>query len=154
MTHSSTPEPTAVAPNPVEPDPLALDGIVPLGNELDSSCPCCSVPLRSGSIDGRPALYCSQCSGVLMKCGAFGAVLRNRRATGPKTAAEDVPPVDPNELQRAVDCPRCAERMETHPYYGPGNVVIDSCIGCGLVWLDHFELSRLARVAGRGAPSW
>ena len=41
--------------------------------------------------------------------------------------------------------------METHPYYGPGNVVIDSCCGCGCgyVWLDHGELATLARAGGR-----
>ena len=32
--------------------------------------------------------------------------------------------------------------MSTHPYYGPGNVIIDSCETCNLVWLDFGELKR------------
>jgi Zn-finger nucleic acid-binding protein len=39
--------------------------------------------------------------------------------------------------------------MDTHPYYGPGNVVIDNCGRCGLVWLDFGELDRIISAAGR-----
>jgi Zn-finger nucleic acid-binding protein len=31
--------------------------------------------------------------------------------------------------------------MSVHPYYGPGNAVVDTCGDCLLVWLDHSELS-------------
>ena len=39
--------------------------------------------------------------------------------------------------------------METHPYYGPGNVIIDSCTGCDLVWLDFGELAQIADAPGK-----
>ena len=40
--------------------------------------------------------------------------------------------------------------METHAYGGgPGNVVIDSCIGCHLVWLDPAELKQMVEAEGR-----
>ena len=58
-------------------------------------------------------------------------------------------PLEPLELQRRVDCPRCHAPMDVHPYYGPGNTVIDSCRSCGLVWLDQGEITRIERAPGR-----
>ena len=37
--------------------------------------------------------------------------------------------------------------MDTHPYGGPGNIVIDNCAGCELNWLDYGELQRVGRAA-------
>lgn len=133
-----------------EHDPLAGDGIVPLGGELEAVCPACGVRLRTGQIDERPALYCSECCGVLLRCGDFGTVLRNRRAQ--RHEWEDSPPVDRKAFARSLDCPSCSRVMETHPYYGPGNVVIDSCGSCDLVWLDHNELSELAKAVDHRRP--
>jgi Zn-finger nucleic acid-binding protein len=39
--------------------------------------------------------------------------------------------------------------MDVHPYYGPGNVVIDTCSGCDMVWLDHGELKQIADAPGQ-----
>lgn len=39
--------------------------------------------------------------------------------------------------------------MATHPYYGPGNVVIDTCEDCNIVWLDFGELSQIVDAPGR-----
>ena len=39
--------------------------------------------------------------------------------------------------------------MSTHPYYGPGNIVIDSCEGCDAVWLDFGELTQITDAPGR-----
>jgi Zn-finger nucleic acid-binding protein len=38
--------------------------------------------------------------------------------------------------------------MEVHPYYGPGNVVMDSCTTCDLVWLDVGELKQISEAPG------
>jgi Zn-finger nucleic acid-binding protein len=40
--------------------------------------------------------------------------------------------------------------MNTHPYYGPGSIVIDSCGNCGLVWLDGGELETVINAPGKG----
>ena len=39
--------------------------------------------------------------------------------------------------------------MITHPYFGPGNVVIDSCEHCELVWLDFGELQQIVDAPGK-----
>jgi Zn-finger nucleic acid-binding protein len=33
--------------------------------------------------------------------------------------------------------------MDTHFYAGPGNVIVDSCGNCFLIWLDRGELMRI-----------
>jgi Zn-finger nucleic acid-binding protein len=48
-----------------------------------------------------------------------------------------------------VACPVCGERMEVHPYYGPGPAVIDSCSRCGLIWLDRGEMTVIETAPGR-----
>lgn len=128
--------------------PLETDGITPLGTQLESGCPCCEEPLQQGEIDGHPALYCGRCYGVLIRNGAFGDVIRNRRAAREQQQGVDVRPINPDEYARTLHCPACQNRMETHPYYGPGNVVIDSCSDCAYVWLDHGELATLERANG------
>jgi Zn-finger nucleic acid-binding protein len=35
--------------------------------------------------------------------------------------------------------------MDTHPYCGPGNVIIDTCESCSVNWLDYGELQRVIR---------
>ena len=39
--------------------------------------------------------------------------------------------------------------MSTHPYFGPGNVVIDNCEACELVWLDFGELKQIVDAPGK-----
>ena len=129
--------------------PLATDAITPMGGELEAQCPCCHDTLQTGEVDNHRALYCGRCYGVLIRNAAFGEVVRNRRAKRKHQEFADVRPVDASQLDRTLQCPNCRKRMDTHPYYGPGNVVIDSCGDCGYIWLDHGELATLERAAGR-----
>ena len=39
--------------------------------------------------------------------------------------------------------------MDVHPYYGPGNVVIDTCSACDMVWLDYGELKQITDAPGQ-----
>jgi Zn-finger nucleic acid-binding protein len=132
--------------------PLTTDGITPVGGELAALCPCCSDILQTGELDGHKALYCRRCYGILVRNAAFGEVVRDRRAARGPHDSQGVRPIDTTQYERTLQCPSCRNRMETHPYYGPGNVVIDSCSDCGYVWLDHGELATLERAAGRPEP--
>ena len=38
--------------------------------------------------------------------------------------------------------------MLTDWYYGGGNVIIDRCVGCDLVWLDYGELKQIIDAPG------
>jgi len=49
------------------------------------------------------------------------------------------------DLNVHIKCPQCGAEMDTHPYGGPGNVIIDTCERCSLNWLDYGELQRIVR---------
>ena len=43
--------------------------------------------------------------------------------------------------------------MDVHPYYGPGNIVIDTCSRCDVIWLDFGELKQVTDAPGRDRGS-
>src|SRR5690606_29577317 len=57
-------------------------------------------------------------------------------------------PLDRTQLARRVHCPRCGRPMDTHPYLGPGNIIIDTCDLCNLIWLDGMELEQATNAPG------
>jgi Zn-finger nucleic acid-binding protein len=130
-------------------EPPETDGIRVL--EMPATplvCIRCSGKLAIAQLDDSHAVqYCTTCRGALMPRPTFADVVYARRtwATGPPEAPA---PLDPSELKRAVKCPSCTSRMSTHPYYGPGNVIIDGCEKCNLVWLDFGELKQIADAPG------
>jgi hypothetical protein len=55
----------------------------------------------------------------------------------------DIQPRDNSDADRGFECPKCGRTMTGHPYGGPGNVNIDNCEACSVIWLDHDELQRI-----------
>lgn len=124
------------------------DGVSSLGETSGMICPACEHSLSKGTIKGSHVLFCENCRGFLVDADHFREVVRRRRAdrTGPGNVPQ---PLDPSDLERNIDCPLCGGPMEVHPYYGPGNAVIDSCARCHVVWLDYGELAAIASAPGR-----
>ncbi|HEY1902119.1 MAG TPA: zf-TFIIB domain-containing protein [Terracidiphilus sp.] len=112
----------------------------------NSSCPLCSVPLVQGAIAKIPLLYCTQCHGLLLPMnvlpGLVDALRTAAMQSGKNTPAVQTPP-DQGDLKRVIQCPQCHKRMDTHFYAGPGNVIVDTCGDCWLIWLDRGELMRI-----------
>jgi Zn-finger nucleic acid-binding protein len=130
---------------------VSADGVKPPGQESRLLCPICEVELSAGLIVGNPVLYCETCRGALFGGENLLHVVRKLRAE--RTGPPDKPrPLNPEELRRKIRCPACRGVMEAHPYYGPGNVVVDSCAQCRLVWLDQGEIGAIERAPGPGAP--
>jgi Zn-finger nucleic acid-binding protein len=125
----------------------SADGITVLGSQSDVSCPVCDAHLVDALMEQQRVLYCKRCHGVLVSHDDFLIIIRRRRARyhGPPDRPS---PVDPEQLKRKTSCPRCRKRMETHPYYGPGNAVIDTCGQCKLIWFDRGEIAVLERAPG------
>jgi Zn-finger nucleic acid-binding protein len=111
-----------------------------LGQSL--ACPLCSLPLVQASIAKIPVLFCNQCQGLLLPMPVLQPILEELRG-GAQSAAVQTPP-DAGDIKRALRCPKCNQRMDTHYYAGPGNVIVDSCDNCDLLWLDRGELTRIA----------
>jgi Zn-finger nucleic acid-binding protein len=135
----------------------AIEGVRVLGpHDAALSCPVCKAALVRALLDeGSLVQHCEQCRGLLIARPAFGEAVWARRARASGLAIPPQP-LDRRELKRQIACPSCRAQMDVHPYYGPGNIVIDSCSGCDLIWLDHGELTQITDAPGsdrgRGAP--
>lgn len=114
----------------------------------ESDCPRCAERLLQASLDGHPAQACPECHGVMLTTAAFASIVRMRR-TEFRGADRTPQPLNLDELSDPIYCPECRWTMEVHPYYGPGNQIIDSCVRCGLVWIDSGELTAIAHAPGR-----
>jgi len=127
--------------------------IVPTGRITGFDCPRCKVGLEVGVLgDNVEVCFCSNCRGYVIDNDTFGKLARSLRDS--YTGVDDKPkPIAPDQLDVVQNCPACFSKMEAHPYYGPGSVVIDSCSQCKLVWMDHGELGRIVRAPGQRAGS-
>jgi Zn-finger nucleic acid-binding protein len=123
------------------------DGIRSTDIESSHSCPVCRIPLHLAYIEKIQVKYCGRCRGVLIQKPRFLYALNYIRS---KARGEEITPrpLRREELERKVLCPECGNKMDTHPYGGPGNIVIDSCPCCMLNWLDQEELYRVTRAPG------
>jgi Zn-finger nucleic acid-binding protein len=125
---------------PGEEDDSALVSADPADPSL--ACPVCSLLLVKAAIAKIPVLFCNQCHGLLLPMQVLRPLIDELR-TGNGAQAVQTPP-DRGDLKRTLRCPKCNRRMDTHFYAGPGNVIVDSCDQCSLLWLDRGELTRIA----------
>ena len=124
------------------------EGVVFLAGDSPGDCVNCRTPLRPATLEGREIAACGDCGGLLMRRDLFAGVVEERRSNW--TGGDAPPaPIEPAELKVRRDCPQCAAVMETYAFAGPGNVVIDACGGCGVIWVDGGELTRIERAPGR-----
>lgn len=123
------------------------DGVEVVGIESELHCPVCADTLVAASVGEAHILYCRRCHGMLLRQDVFAYVVPYLRARAPEEPA--LPrPINKGDLQRDLHCPQCRRLMDTHPYYGPGAVVIDICMPCRQVWLDGRELDAIVNAPG------
>ena len=131
------------------PDPLSVDGVQLLEGHTNETCPVClDHRLSRAKLAGKDIGYCQECHGILVNSESFRQGLTSRRG---ECSIRDIHPVplDPLQYQRTIACAICQRAMDVHPYYGPGNAVIDSCYDCKVVWLDHGEFQVLQKAPDR-----
>ena len=124
------------------------DGIRILEESSGTDCPVCKIPLVYGFIGRAQTLYCLNCRGMLIDQEIMLMVIEYLREKSSKSTISP-PPVNFDELKRILNCPNCGRRMSTHLYGGPGNLIVDNCIHCSLLWLDNEEFTRIIRTPGR-----
>lgn len=124
------------------------DGVRVADSGTSFSCPVCpDSTLVVGWIDKTQVAFCSQCRGFVIDSESLGHLVQAKRAAYRGPDQRPIP-VQARELDVRRRCPACQQFMQTHPYYGPGNSVIDSCVHCLLTWIDHGELDRIIRAPG------
>jgi Zn-finger nucleic acid-binding protein len=130
------------------PEPAA-DGLR-LSGDHGHDCPICHTALTRAVLDDRDAIeVCERCKGILMPLSTFADTVNSRRHAA-STPSVRPPHTDPKELDRRIQCPDCAAPMITDWYYGPGNIIVDTCEACGILWLDAGELRRAVDAPGPG----
>lgn len=130
------------------PEVESRDGVVVLGEaRRDIACPVCNLKLSRAAVEDVEVLHCTRCRGILADQDSFFDIVQYRRAhaSGPPDRPR---PLDKAHLTRKLRCAQCGELMDTHPYYGPGNFVIDVCMDCRLVWLDYGEIDIITDAPG------
>jgi Zn-finger nucleic acid-binding protein len=123
------------------------DNVRVLAPSEGRDCPVCAKTLAHATLRDHPLEYCRNCRGILIATGTFIGLIEALRWTGARTVSR-TRPAGSEDLARRTLCPFCMRQMDTHFYGGGGNVVIDNCPDCGMNWLDHDELPRIARAAG------
>ena len=132
------------------PDPNA-DGVRVLGVDAGIACPICAVSLVHASVARERIFYCQRCRGMLISMNVFTEIVADLRSRREITADAANPP-DWKDLDRRIHCPKCRATMDTHPYMGPGNIIIDTCEPCVVNWLDYGELDRVVRAPDPAVP--
>ena len=111
------------------------------------ACPYCRTEMVTAVVDGLQVVHCNKCRGLLIQQSTFSKLLRSLRANLP--GMTEPKKIEDRELNRKLDCPNCGKVMDTHPYAGPGNIVIDLCLDCRFIWLDYGELYLTSTAPGR-----
>lgn len=118
------------------------DGVALLDGTSSFVCPICEGTLVSAVIKDIQIFSCPQCRGNLIQQSRLLPILRQAKSLDPKNAdSRDLQ--DKTELTRNAACPSCHKTMAVYPYGGPGNIIIQGCEHCKLIWLDFGELARI-----------
>jgi len=112
--------------------------IVSLERPGIAHCPICRSRTSEAATDGIKVEHCADCHGLLLTDDTFDMYVRNRRTEFREAALQSVNLVD-EQLTPNVHCPSCRRQMDVHPCYGPNFLIVDTCTGCGMVWLDCSE---------------
>ena len=118
------------------------------GRPTGLGCFKCQGELEIANVAGFKIAACGTCHGLLIQNSHLSGLVNVLRAAFDKLDAA-VRPLPQDHLHEKTQCQACGIMMETHAYMGPGNIAIDSCRECKMVWLDANELTRVIQAPGR-----
>jgi Zn-finger nucleic acid-binding protein len=115
-----------------------------IGAQAGQDCPLCKIPLVHAAIANVLVQCCVECRGMLIPMQVFQHIIESLEF--PKDATLIELSAGSSDLLREIYCPYCLQRMDTHPYRGAGDAIIDTCVTCSLNWLDRGELMQIVHV--------
>ncbi|MBF7074451.1 zf-TFIIB domain-containing protein [Glaciecola sp. MH2013] len=108
-------------------------------------CPRSKTPLKKINVGKVPVYVSEQCGGVFLESSTLSLFEcptseRGQALVNHLSQFHD----DTLDLSCRISCPSCADTVMLRRYHSPLHVVeIDECPGCGAIWLDTGELSKL-----------
>ena len=129
------------------PPKRSIAGLTFAERDIGVECPKCQMALKVAYIRSKKVAGCSRCRGILVQSFELADLIAMLRAehSGPDVIP---PPIDQSHAEPVRGCPSCGGAFESHFYCGPGNVYIDSCIQCKMIWLDGGELLQIIEAPG------
>ena len=118
------------------------DGVALLDETSAYVCPTCKELLVSAVTQDIHIFSCPNCRGNLVEQSKMLSILRQAKP-GEPINEQLRSHQNKSELSRISLCPSCQKVMAVYPYGGPGNVIIQGCEHCRLIWLDFGELSKI-----------
>lgn len=125
------------------------EGIRVLGQVSATLCPVCRTNLVVAALEELRVLHCPTCQGTLITQVDFAFAVQYLR----HAPALPLGQLDRAELLRPLICPHCHRKMHTFHYGGGGNVVLDNCLACQVIWLDYGEIRRVLGTVESQEPS-
>ena len=108
-------------------------------------CPACDAAMEERLLDGISFDICHQgCGGIWFDRFELKRVDEPHETTGEQLLAVPVQASRVADPNRRRQCPRCPSiTLHRHFFDVSRSVEVDSCPGCGGVWLDAGELNRI-----------
>jgi Zn-finger nucleic acid-binding protein len=122
--------------------PMDDDGVQILSGTALPCPTCIQSRLADALMERQPLQYCPQCRGMLISLERFLPLVETLRGCQDRPAAYLSPRTN-RDAGRTLACPLCEHAMQNHPYGGGGNVHIETCEACSMIWLDASELRRI-----------
>jgi Zn-finger nucleic acid-binding protein len=122
--------------------PPEADGVLVIGPSA-LLCSLCQTPLSDALLGSFSLKYCAACHGMLISMDDLAPLIDAIRSHRDRPSGY-LPPRTSAEADRHLRCPQCGAPMDGHAYGGGGNVNVDSCETCSLIWLDQGELRKIA----------
>lgn len=112
-------------------------------------CPRCRQKLETATCQGVGVELCRKCNGLLIEqqrlVPLLGAMTTDLAETiDLATPLEKVP--DPGG---GLNCPRCQNPMHHHGYMESQWVMVDNCLGCGVLWAHADGLGVISLMFAR-----
>lgn len=119
------------------------DGVKLTGIKDVAKCPECDENLHLGIISKEPILHCEKCRGNLVKTKSVNIILKDNAIRKLALPSNKQLALDHGDRPKQHKCPGCHQAMDSHPFHGTGNIYVESCGKCLLVWFDYKEILLL-----------
>ncbi len=114
------------------------------------TCPVCHIDLAPITVADRYHGHsCPNCQGMLFNQKTFKKSLKERQKQR-QPLGHSVSTASGSDPNRLIHCPSCKQGMHTHLNAGSGQVLVDTCQNCKLIWLDYGEFDQAAMASAGG----